>query len=373
MSRPSSLAILGAGLAGLSLAEALIQHGFSPANLLIADPVMPGAGASGIPGALVHPLPGRSLRPKPGYGEAFAFTCAWLNALPAPLWRTTQVLRLAPNSEGRERMAQSLTQARREAPDHPLLNQVQTLDAEAVQALWPGLGAEQAFAVPARTVHLKQLISHLSSRLQQQGATFITPEQLTITAERGGWTLTTPQSSESVAQLVLTPGIALKKWFPHLHLSQVHGEVQILTQPAWNGVEVAISGSGHLAPLPDGTWVAGATFYRADQPGSAEEARAWINHRLGHLAPSWDSAQEQLLWHGQRTVIAPDREPVAGAVPGYTNLWVLSGLAARGLLWGPLLANYLAQTLMGQVVNWPEAVRPERLPPQSWVLESIGW
>jgi tRNA 5-methylaminomethyl-2-thiouridine biosynthesis bifunctional protein len=368
-----SLAILGAGLAGLSLAEALIHQGFPATDLLIVDPIRPGAGASGIPGALVHPLPGRSLRPKPGYGEAFAFTCTWLQQWPQHLWRTTQVLRLAPNPEGRERMAQSLAQARSESPDHPLLAQVQTLDAATLQVLWPGLTAEQAFAVPARTVHLKALITHLSTHLKQQGVTFITPEHLAVNTTPGGWALTTPQGRETVAQLVLTPGIALNTWFPQLRLSQVHGEVQILHQPAWNGVEIALSGSGHLAPLPDGSWVAGATFYRAEQPGSAAEARTWIGHRLGHLVPHWESAQEQQIWHGQRAVIVPDREPVAGAVPGYPNLWVLSGLAARGLLWGPLLAHHMAHSLMGETVVWPAAVRPERLPPQSWELASIGW
>jgi tRNA 5-methylaminomethyl-2-thiouridine biosynthesis bifunctional protein len=367
------LAILGAGIAGLSLAQALLQQGFPAAALQILDPQPPGSGASGIPGALVHPLPGRSLRPKPGYDQAFAFTCAWLETLPTELWRATEVLRLAPNSEGRTRMAESLAQARRAQPEHPLLAQVRTLDSTAIQRLWPGLQAEQAFAVPARTVHLGQLIAHLHQHLQQQGVTFLHPAQLLAHPHPQGWILHTPEGETPVAQLVLTPGVALQRCFPQLRLSQVHGEVQILRQPTWDPVSVALSGSGHLAPLPDGSWVAGATFYRAAQPDPPEEARRWIRQRLGALVPHWDSAQEQQIWHGQRTVIVPDREPVAGPVPGQPGLWVLSGLAARGLLWGPLLAHHLATALQGESVNWPEPVRPERLPPQSWALGSIGW
>lgn len=372
MSSPS-LAILGAGIAGLSLAQALLQQGFPAAALQILDPQPPGSGASGIPGALVHPLPGRSLRPKPGYDQAFAYTCAWLESLPPALWRATEVLRLAPDAEGRARMAESLAQARQAAPEHPLLAQVRPLEHRAIQDLWPGLQAEQAFAVPARTVHLGQLIAHLHLHLQQQGVTFLHPAQLSATPHVDGWMLHTPEGDTAVAQLVLTPGVALQRCFPQLRLSQVHGEVQILRQPAWAQVTVALSGSGHLAPLPDGSWVAGATFYRADQPEPAAEARRWIAQRLGALVPHWDSAQEQRLWHGLRTVIVPDREPVAGPVPGQTGLWVLSGLAARGLLWGPLLAHHLATALQGESIPWPAAVRPERLPPQSWTLGSIGW
>ncbi|MDZ7681126.1 MAG: FAD-dependent oxidoreductase [Fodinibius sp.] len=56
MSHQTDFCILGAGLAGLSLADALAEKGFTTT---VVDKSTVAAGASGTPGGLVNPATGR--------------------------------------------------------------------------------------------------------------------------------------------------------------------------------------------------------------------------------------------------------------------------------------------------------------------------
>ena len=63
--------IVGAGLAGLLLAEKLIEGGLKHLTLIDSkDPFC----ASNAPLAICHPFPGRSLKPHPLLHQAYALT-----------------------------------------------------------------------------------------------------------------------------------------------------------------------------------------------------------------------------------------------------------------------------------------------------------
>lgn len=131
-----------------------------------------------------------------------------------------------------------------------------------------------------------------------------------------------------------------------------------------------VNGAGSLipdVPMAQGRhWFAGASFEPAAPAGQApktygaQELQHWQAHNLGQLqrlaprlahalAPSWHSAQIA-SWHGTRCV-AHDRMPLLGpmqAGPAPT-LWISAAMGARGLS----LAALCAEILVAQLCDEP--------------------
>jgi tRNA 5-methylaminomethyl-2-thiouridine biosynthesis bifunctional protein len=113
---------------------------------------------------------------------------------------------------------------------------------------------------------------------------------------------------------------------------------------------VVVSGSGYVAPLPDGGHVVGAT-YRHDDVGEdvREDDHRENLARVGRMLPGFaddvDATALEGLTGFRSTV--PDRLPIFGAtiVPG---VWAATGLGSRGLLWAPLGAELIASRLEGE-------------------------
>ena len=151
-----------------------------------------------------------------------------------------------------------------------------------------------------------------------------------------------------------------------LRLARVRGQVTYLPPDSARTLDIVVSGSGYVAPLPEGGHCIGATYQHddADEHVRAHDHRENLE-RAESMLPRFTAGLEPrdlAGWAGFRTTV-PDRLPVAG-IGAVEGLAFLTGLGSRGLLWAPLGAELLASELCGDPLPLPRdhagAISPKR-------------
>jgi tRNA 5-methylaminomethyl-2-thiouridine biosynthesis bifunctional protein len=151
---------------------------------------------------------------------------------------------------------------------------------------------------------------------------------------------------------VLANAVDVKRLLPEarLPLSSVRGQLTYLPADPARALEVIVSRSGYVAPLPDGGHCIGATYQHDDFDSAPRAADHRANlARAEAMLPGFalDADPERLAgWVGFRTTV-PDRLPIFGP-SGADGVEIATGLGSRGLLWAPLAAELLASRLAGE-------------------------
>jgi len=168
--------------------------------------------------------------------------------------------------------------------------------------------------------------------------------------------------------IVLANAIDARRLLPSagLRLARVRGQLTYLPPSHGRRLDVVVSGSGYVAPLPDGGHVAGATYAHDDEDRSVRAADHAENlARAEAMVPGFAAGLDAAAlagWTGFRTTV-PDRLPIVGAC-AEDGAYVFTGLGSRGLLWGPLGAEAIASALEGEPLPWSRdhggAVSPRR-------------
>jgi tRNA 5-methylaminomethyl-2-thiouridine biosynthesis bifunctional protein len=152
-----------------------------------------------------------------------------------------------------------------------------------------------------------------------------------------------------------------------ISLARVRGQVTYLPPSSDRRLALPISGTGYVAPLPEGAgWAVGASFQHGDDDASVRAQDHGENlARAESMAPDFTAGLDAASlqgWAGFRTTV-PDRLPVFGAAAA-PGLWLATGLGSRGLLWGPLGAELVASAASGEPLPMPRdlagAVSPLR-------------
>jgi tRNA 5-methylaminomethyl-2-thiouridine biosynthesis bifunctional protein len=149
--------------------------------------------------------------------------------------------------------------------------------------------------------------------------------------------------------MVIASAVDAKRLVPdaRLALSSVRGQVTYLPPSPRRSLEVIVSGSGYIAPLPEGGHCAGASYHHDDADVSVRAADHRENlERAESMLPGFTEGLHPMGldgWTGFRTTV-PDRLPIFGAT-GIAGLHTATGLGSRGLLWAPLGAELLVSQL----------------------------
>jgi D-amino-acid dehydrogenase len=120
----------------------------------------------------------------------------------------------------------------------------------------------------------------------------------------------------------------------------------------------------YLVPWPGGRVACGGTF----EPGAGYSVRvtaAGVHELLREclsVAPGLADATYGETRVGLRPTSADDRALV-GALPGWSNVWVATGHGANGLLQGPYSGRVLAYAIAGEELPVDEAPLPESFDP----------
>ncbi len=355
--------VVGGGLAGTCVVEALRAAGALPSSITWVRGA-PSSGSSSTPAALLHALPGRSLDPKPGTMWAFERAVAamerWRSAHSDLVWRGAMVRPKVPGRLGRR----YVSTYRRGHAHYPDLMHHALVGGEELARRDAALAAFDSAIVygPAFGVDLGALIAARARALATDGVGIPSGEVVGMTRADGSWIVRTSAGNAlEVDTVTLCVGARLPEWLPDAELSPNGGELMLVTPPEDHSeLTHAISGGGHVCPMPGGTWSVGATYLRpadgARTPAvrpDAEATRA-LGELGARLVPGVAEARVERVWRGTRLVWLGDRAPLCGAL-GPPGLFTLSALGSKGLLWAPGLADALAASLLGAPLDLPDA------------------
>lgn len=359
-----SALVVGAGLAGTLCAERLASRGWE-VDLVDAREKRTGATVG-----LVRPIANlRDAVNAQASRPAFLYALQHFRALQHDgyhlVWKRCGVLQLADGGDEAARFA-AIVEAQGHAPE--FLRFVDAGEAHALAGCpvrgpgwWMPSGSwvspgSLAIALLARAgPRVRRHIGRKVERLEREGA---------------DWRALSADGSviAEAPILVVASAFDAKRLLPEarLPLSRVRGQVTFLPPSPARTLDIIVSGSGYVAPLPEGGHVAGATYQHDDEGEDVRAADHRENlERVARMLPGFADGVHPMGLEGlagTRTTV-PDRLPIFGATAS-PGVWAATGLGSRGLLWGPIGAELIASRLEGEPCPLPRdlagALSPRR-------------
>ena len=320
-SRRKSATVVGAGLAGAAVCEALCARGWEVT--LVERHGAPAQGASGNHAGTFHPIvtPDDSLFARLTRA-AFLLSSAKYRALGNLRWDPCGVLQLARDEQ--EAASQHAALAALALP--PEYAQFATREEASAHAgvpvaaggLWfPGAG----WVRPQSLVNA--LLDACGPGLKRSFEKEISPGNEEIT--------------------ILCTG----KWeVPHARLRRVRGQVTYLAEDSLEPPHVVVLRGGMVLPPVDGVCVVGASFDVDDNdPSPRAESDDGNLQRLSRMLVS-PVGKNPVKNRVAFRVVAPDRLPLVGKIG--ENLYGALALGSRGIIWSALAAELIASRLEGE-------------------------
>jgi len=310
---PPRVAIIGAGIAGASLARAFRALGVEAQVFGGAD------GASANPAALVTPRLDAGFGPPAQlYADSFRHAVSLYGELPDAVIACG---------------ARQLETSDRDARRFAAIAESDIFEPGSMTATAGGLTMGEALVVDPT------LVLHLWS--PQRGA-------LVERLERDGpiWQLHSGGEIVEVDVVCLAAGWGSAALWPGLRLQPIRGQASWASGVA---IEEAVAFGGYAIPTRDGV-LFGATHDRDITDTAVREEDNARNLALvakGQPQLAEALAGRPLEARASIRAATPDRFPLAGAVPGAEGLFVLSGLGSRGFCTAPLLAENIAAKVLG--------------------------
>ncbi|AOA59273.1 FAD-dependent 5-carboxymethylaminomethyl-2-thiouridine(34) oxidoreductase MnmC [Acinetobacter larvae] len=343
------IAVIGAGIAGLSCAWALAQRGH---QVEIFDQSAPLAGASGNPLALLNP----KLCPIEQSAEHL-MTLAWQYALKHyanfTAFRAIGVRQLPPTGQ-KSVHGQASEQLLALVQQYPqgLLHQHPAHTAPDYSE-HPALELRQAGVVTPQQL-AEQILAHPHIQWQRQQITALQSSAQAVSLWAGTQVLAT------VDQVVICASINSADLHPQIKaLKPIRGQVSYFaqTKPILP-LDIAYSYGGYAMALDQQQMIIGASFH----PNRADDAVLLSDHQ--HNAQLLQQALPQLAaqlpalstWQGRASVRAqsPDYFPLLGKVDENAEIYCLTGLGSKGFLFAPLCSEVLAAIMCQQCCPIPE-------------------
>ncbi len=349
--------VIGAGIAGTSIAERLAARGFDVT--LIDAAGGPATGASGNPVGIIRPLPSlddnrlsRWLRA--GYLHAARHLSA-LAAEGLPLrWARCGVLHLSRDAKHEETQRRAIAE---QAPPAEFARFVEREEAARL-AGWPIEAGGWWFAGGAWIVPPSFCAANLArhaDRIETRYGTAVSR------LERHGeiWRLYAADGSviAEAPQVVLAAGAQVGRLVPErlLPVWPGRGTVSLLPEGDTPPLDIVACRLGYVTPAVDGIRCAGATMARDFDPAPRRDDHVENLHRLDMILPGFGQTLDPAQLAGRTSFrpMSPDRLPLAGPMLAAADaspdgLHVISGFGARGLVWATLTAELLASRIAAE-------------------------
>lgn len=312
------IAIVGAGFSGLSIAWHLLLAQ-ETCEVVIYDPKGIGGGASGIATGLLHPYVGeqgrRSMLATEGLLAAKELIAAE-KTLNASVVIQRGIIRNVQNEEQRQMFLSHCQEFGDVKPQNE-------------GSFWIESGM---------TIDCPLYLEGLWQCVAEKGAKLICSE------------ISDLKSLEGFDHIIVAAGAGVKK-FPEL--SSLRASIlkgQVLTCRAPEGVDLPSAsaiGKGYVALSSDPrTCLVGSTYERDNltETPDSELAKSLLFEKIGLFFPAVDQLQIIDCKAALRLVRQGHYFPFAGRVKD--NLWVLTGMGSRGLLYHAYLGKLLAEALL---------------------------
>lgn len=346
------IAILGAGIAGLSLADALLEKKSSCA---IIDTQYPGAGASGAPLMLVNPATGRRAKMAWKAGKSFGA----IHTLLEKVQEKSPLLFYEENGVIRPALTQKLAKNFRKAPTKyswPDSDWVEWLDPEEFTKQYPEIPIHFGGLVVKKgmTIDGELFLKELHKLLIEKGLNSFINTNYRLEFGENCWIINCDNGQTITAKkTVFAVGSSVTKsiYWKEIPLNIVKGQTATFQFNNPLGLKSSISSLGYLALLPSrpGLLVVGSTYehqFSHDKPDT--EGLRYLEKKLNAVFPGLaERAGSVDQWSGCR-VSTQDKKPVIGEHPSLKGLYLFSALGSKGLLHGRYTAQLLADHITGQ-------------------------
>jgi glycine/D-amino acid oxidase-like deaminating enzyme len=342
--------VVGAGLAGLSVAKSLTDKGVS---VLIVDKYGLGAGASGVPIALINPAAAKQANLSWNAKASMAAIVGLLDQTKShssrEFFRKSGVLR--PSVDAATLEAFSSSMSRHNYPsgwakwlNREELNQFQPDLQHVGGALW----VQEAY-----TVDVSEYLSALASIITLNGAeirTGIVISSMSYDQIQDIWIVVFSDGSIiRSSKVIKSTGSSILDdpdwgWMP---VHRIKGQMALYRSNHDIDWSHAIAARGYVAHLNGRDWVIGSTFeHTFDHLEPDAAGLQYLENKVDAILPTL--RQESALlsqWAGIR-VGTPNRLPIIGPHPKLKGQWVFTGLGSKGLLYSAYLGQLLAANLV---------------------------
>jgi len=341
------LLIMGAGIAGLSVAYAASKSGIKTA---VIDRKYPGSGASGVPQALLNPATGRKAKKTWNAEKCLSYTTELLEEVQRKsgfqFYTNNGVIRPALDSVMAENMFYSYQESG--WPD----GWVEWLDSKELKLRFPGLNpGEGGLWIPvAGTVAFERFITALYRHLKDRGVSFFTGSEPSVSGSQP-WLISGFSRPFTAENIVHATGESIS-YNPHWKMVSIHrvkGQTLTVEFSKKLPFRCSLSSLGYIAQGadPSGSVVLGSTYeHQYDHRGPDDKGASYLLKRLEKTVPDLQkNIRGYEGWSGIR-VTTPDKKPFAGKHPETDNLYVLGALGSKGLMLGPYLGKLLSEYIL---------------------------
>lgn len=352
MSKPEEfdVVILGAGIAGLTAADALIGKKISCA---VVDPDGPGSGSSGAPLMLLNPATGRRAKMAWRAEKSFNTSLDLLQRVqkdtPEIFFETNGVIRPALTPEIADDFERSP-----EKYNWPDSSWVQWLDKAQFERAYPVFKNHHGGLVIQKgaTVKGDVYLHSLSEYLVKRGLSAFYNRTWSLQKREAGWSVTLDDGNKLKAEKILFAtghSVTRSRWWSFLPLNCVKGQTAEFTFKDPLPLKSSVSSLGYMAFMPayPQKLVVGSTYehdYTHLRPD--EQGLKYLREKLDTILPGWaDQAASAAQWAGVRVTTA-DRKPVIGEHPELKGLYLFTALGSKGLIIGRYAAGILAESII---------------------------
>lgn len=330
--------VIGAGIAGASIARQLALRGL---QITVIEQHQPASGGSGNPVAVVRPEPGGDDNPIAAFSAAgVIWLKQWLALHGQPVPHAfCGALRMTRD----QRRHDKLRQHAQTLPDEWLAE----IDRPSAVALCGQRISTEAFllheagwVVPAELV--RTMLDHSLITVK----TGIKAEHLSRTD--AGWRLRLSDGSHlTTACIVLADAFGALSPVP-LAVDKARGQLSTLAERQGREVKMIVCRDGYITPAVNGIHTIGATIQYDDDDPSARASDDEENfRRLERLLPGF-AASAQALQSGRVSwrSTTQDRLPLVGKIA--EGLYASLGHGSRGIACAPLCAEFLASLMLDE-------------------------
>lgn len=340
--------IIGAGIAGLSLADSLREK---EATVAVIEKDEVASGASGTPGGLVNPATGRratkSWRAEACY-QAIRTNLEKVQAFSEDsFFCKNGVLRPALTEKMARKMLEQFNKTR--WPEGWCI----WLDEHEIRERHPGIRCvEGGLWLPVGiTVDVSGYLHALARYLMSRDVPILTGESPEINQDGSRWLLQTDSATIKAEQLVFATGFRTTS-FPYwkdLPLHPVKGQLACFeADKELLSFHHSISSLGYIARINNSSeFIQGSTYeHDFNHLEPDEYGEKYLRNRLRRTLPGLaEHVRLKYQWSGVRAS-TPNKKPIVGRHKDFKNLHVFTGLGSKGLLYGKYIANHYTDHLL---------------------------
>lgn len=341
--------ILGGGIAGLSMADAVLQRG---KTCLLAEIKETGAGASGAPMMLINPVMGRRAK-KPW--EAEICYQAILNFLERVQTDTSESF-YEQNGVVRPALTQKIANDFERSTttySWPDESWIQWIPKQPFQEFFPFFAPNYGGLLIRKgiTVNGALFMKAAGEYLQKKGLQLKTAVKPQLDRADSYWQVTLAGSKPCRSKIIVDATGFRQTESPYWHFLKLHpikGQTATFFFDDLPELRHSVSSLGYMAlnKHQPGEITVGSTYEHQFNHLEPDEAGlAYLQKKLNQTLPGLlDESERHKQWASVRTSL-PDKKPVTGAHPEQNGLYLIGALGSKGLLMGRYLAECLARYL----------------------------